>query len=341
MESLEGVRKILIHRKRPDLAHFLRQSRLELDESDTYGSRLFSRITTAEIHAPLEDYEHLRALSQSDRDMILQALLEIHPPKDYDPEITQLEFRVDQRALGAYIITDEELLEEIDAQRSLMIAVATGGPPIKTVNQEYIERREWIQSALKERGLRDPNPYFDLWRWYGKWSSGDLPTYQSRRECISDIYEPLIERIKQGGLTRGAEVFDGPSGWVRVDRGLDEIRRRLEEASTEEQFQTVGLLCREALISLAQTVYDSSRHTPMDRTDPSETDAKRMLEAYLANELAGGTNEAARRHAKAALALANDLQHRRTATFRQAALCAEATTSVVNLIAIISGRRNP
>jgi hypothetical protein len=341
MEALEGVQKILIHRKRPDLAHFLRQARLELDESDTYGSHLFSRITTAEIYAPLEDYERLHTLSQGDYGIILQALLEIHPPKDYGPEITQLEFRVDPRALGSYTITGEELVEEIEAQRSLMITVATGGPLIKTVNQEYIERQVRIQSALKERGLRDPNPYSDLWRWHGKWSSGDLPSYKSRREYISDLYAPLIERIKQGRLSQGLEIFDKPTGWVRVDRGLDEIRRRLEEASTEEQYQTIGLLCRETLISLAQTVYDPSCHTPRDGTDPSQTDAKRMLEAYLAKELGGGTNEVARRYAKAALDLANDLQHKRTATFRHAALCAEATTSVVNLIAIISGRRNP
>jgi hypothetical protein len=38
-------------------------------------------------------------------------------------------------------------------------------------------------------------------------------------------------------------------------------------------------------------------------------------------------------HAKAALDLANDLQHRRTAGFRDAALWAEATSAVVNLIA--------
>ena len=68
--------------------------------------------------------------------------------------------------------------------------------------------------------------------------------------------------------------------------------------------------------------------------------AKRMLDAYIAAELSGGPNESARRHAKAALTLANDLQHHRTADYRQAALCAEATTSVVNLIAIISGQRD-
>jgi hypothetical protein len=65
-----------------------------------------------------------------------------------------------------------------------------------------------------------------------------------------------------------------------------------------------------------------------------------MLDAYIAKALAGGANEVSRRHAKAALDLANQLQHDRTASFRDAALCEEATTSVVNLIAIIAGRRN-
>jgi len=341
MDSLESVRRILIYRKRSDLAQLLERARLELDESNTYGSYLFSRLTTAEIYAPIHDCERLRALSQKDQDLILEALLEVHPPRDHDIEITQLEFRLEPGSPTDYLVSDDELLREIEAQRNLMIAVATGGPRINTVNDKYQRRRNWIQTALKERGLRDPNPYSDLWAWYGKWSSGDLPTYKSRRQYISELYEHLVERIRQGTVSRGAEIFEEPTGWARVDRGLGEIRRRLEEASTEEQFQAIGLLCRETLISLAQTVYDPSLHNPADSVTPSETDAKRMLEAYLAEELGGRTNEVARRHARAALALANDLQHRRTANFRQAALCAEATASVVNLIAIVSGRRDP
>jgi hypothetical protein len=126
-----------------------------------------------------------------------------------------------------------------------------------------------------------------------------------------------------------------------VDRTITEIRLRLETAKTEEQFQAVGLLCREALISLAQTVFDPNKHPILDGVDVSKTDGKRMLEAYLAMELSGGENKIARQHAKAALDLANETQHRRTAGFRQAALCAESTTAVVNLIAIISGQRDP
>jgi hypothetical protein len=122
---------------------------------------------------------------------------------------------------------------------------------------------------------------------------------------------------------------------------VGEIRDRLASARSEEQFQAVGLLCREALISLAQAVYDRARHPPLDGTEPSATDAKRMLEAYIAVELAGGANEETRRHGRSSLDLANMLTHRRTAAFREAALCVEATTTVVNVIAIVAGRRDP
>ena len=237
-------------------------------------------------------------------------------------------------------MTDDELIGEIEAQRSLMIAVATGGPRIPHVNAQYVERRERIATELRRRGLPHPNPHGDLWAWYGRWSAGDMPSWQSRRAHLSEIYQPLIDQIRAGPSATGAHVFKEPTGWPRVDRGIYEIRRTLEKAETEEQFQAVGLLCREVLISVAQVVFDPQRHPPEDGVAPSDTDAKRMLDTYIAAELPARPNEGVRRHARAALSLANDLQHHRTADYRQAALCAEATTSVVNLVAIISGRRD-
>lgn len=235
-------------------------------------------------------------------------------------------------------MTDDQLVIEIEAQRNLMVAVATGGPKIQDVNDLYRERRDRIAQELRHRNLADPNPHGDLWAWYGRWSAGDLGSWASRRAHLSEMYQPLIDQIRNN--VTGTRLFEAPTGWSRVDRGVYEIRRRLEQADVEEHFQAVGLLCREVLISVAQVVYDAQRHQAEDGTPPSETDAKRMLDAYLSTELSGGPNEGVRRHAKAALSLANDLQHHRTATYRQAALCAEATTSVVNLIAIISGRRD-
>ena len=136
------------------------------------------------------------------------------------------------------------------------------------------------------------------------------------------------------------EVFAQPTGWQKVDRQLQEARLRLETATSEEQYQAVGLLCREALISVSEAVFDPSRHPTIDGIDASTTDAKRRLEAIFEKELNGSANEEARAHAKAAVKLAYALQHKRTADFRTAAMCAEAASTVVNLLAIIFGRRD-
>ncbi len=237
-------------------------------------------------------------------------------------------------------MTNDELLSLLEQQRNLMVAVATGGPKIQLVNDQYIQRRDEIIEELRARALSDPNPHGDLWAWYGRWSSGDLASWASRRTHLSEMYQPLIDQIKARQPSTGTTLFEEPTGWPRVDRGIYELRRRLEQADSEEQFQAVGLLCRETLISVAQVVYDPQRHPTEDHVAPSGTDAKRMLDSYIAVELAGHPNEGVRRHAKAALSLANDLQHHRTADYRKAALCAEATASVVNLMAIISGRRD-
>ena len=147
---------------------------------------------------------------------------------------------------------------------------------------------------------------------------------------------PVFAPRKRGSRV---EVFQEPTGWQKVDRQFQEVRLRLDSAHSEEQYQAIGLLCRETLISVAQESYDRTRHISADGVEPSDTDARRMLEAIFEADLRGSTNEEARAHAKAAVRLALALQHKRTADFKTAALCAEATLSVVNMLAILAGRR--
>ena len=148
--------------------------------------------------------------------------------------------------------------------------------------------------------------------------------------------KPVYAHQKTGSRV---EVFEEPTGWQKVDRQIQEMRLRLDTAESEVQFQAVGLLCREILISVALEVYDPAKHKSADGVKPSDTDAKRMIEGIFEVELKGKANEEARAHAKAAIRLTLALQHKRTADFKMAALCAEATFSVVNIIAVLSGRR--
>jgi hypothetical protein len=132
----------------------------------------------------------------------------------------------------------------------------------------------------------------------------------------------------------------GPTGWKRVDRALEKAHAQLLESRYEEDYQAVGHLCREIIISLGQAVYDPAIHKSPDGVEPSETDGGRRIEAFLETTVAGGSNESMRKYVRAALALTVQLQHKRTAHFRAAALCLEATSSVANILAILSGRRD-
>lgn len=233
-----------------------------------------------------------------------------------------------------------ELLINLGRLRDMMIAVSTGGPRIDDVNAEYRKLYAETDYQLSEIGIENENPFPDLWDWYGHWGSGDLPSYRSRRDYLSALFKPMLQKVR--AAARGLPINETkPTGWAKVDRTIGEARRQLAKAQTEEQFQIVGLLCREAMISLAQAVYDPVRHPPVDDVASSDTDAKRMFDSFFTAELDGSTNEALRRHARASFQLAVALQHKRTAGFRDAALCVEATSSVVNVIAIVSGKRDP
>lgn len=233
-------------------------------------------------------------------------------------------------------MTDADLIKAIESLKAKLITVSTGGPRINDVNDQYQQVYAEVAATLKRRSLENPNPFDDLWQWHGRWSSGDLPSYASRRAFVADMYGPLLNRIR----TWREEAFE-ETGWPRVDRTVGALRDKLAASTTEEEFQSVGLLCRETLISLAQAIYDAEKYPTLDGVRASETDAKRMLEAFIAAELSGGANDEARKHARSALELALKLQHDRTAEFRDAAMCVEATTSVTNIIAIVSGRRDP
>ena len=233
-------------------------------------------------------------------------------------------------------MNERELLQRLERLQSTMISVAAGGAKIDDVNAEFRSTYAEVAIEFSQRGLQNPLPFQNLWDWYGRWRTGDMEKYQQRREYVNRIFKPLVTSILAGG----SREFQ-PTGWERVDRTLHRCRQLLANAAAEEDFQGVGLLCRETLISLADIIWDAERHPTLDDIKPSATDAKRKLEAYIAVELASGANEHFRKHARASLDLAVALQHRRTAGYRDAAMCLEGTTSMVNLLAIIQGRRDP
>ena len=121
--------------------------------------------------------------------------------------------------------------------------------------------------------------------------------------------------------------------WHRVDGNLWSARRRLQTAENEEDFQAVGVLCRETVISLGRAVFDERLSTSLSKV--SSTDAKTILAKYFDLELPGSSNQELRSYAKSCLSLANSLQHNRAATYTQAELCIEACAHLVVIVRIL------
>src|SRR5260370_28201198 len=86
-------------------------------------------------------------------------------------------------------MTDEELITEIEHQRHLMTAVATGGPPIQEGNQLYVEQRGRIAAELRRRNIDDPQPHRRLWEWYAPSAAGDTAARASPMGYRSQDYQ--------------------------------------------------------------------------------------------------------------------------------------------------------
>jgi hypothetical protein len=232
-------------------------------------------------------------------------------------------------------MTVEELRASVEQQKALMIAVATGGPRIDDRQREYTARRREIAAELRRRGLADPNPYGDLWAWYGHWSA-NLAGYASRRAYISELYHPLLDAIDHlDERNLGGRLQEAVTGWDRVDDQLAQLRERFATANSVEDFQAVGLLCRDVFISLAEATFVADDHLPEREELPGPADAKRRLGFVVDVVAAGGSNQELRALLKATFDFANKVQHARAATLDEAALVAEATVASVNLMRVL------
>ncbi len=93
-------------------------------------------------------------------------------------------------------MTIKELIKIIEKIKYLMVAVSTGRILIDEINAEYQAAYQQVDTELRVHGLENPNPYSNLLEWYGKWSTGDLPSYQSRSRFLSEMFTPLIRELE-------------------------------------------------------------------------------------------------------------------------------------------------
>ncbi len=96
----------------PDIAELLSLSTHNLNESSSYGSRLFSTLSTFEIISPPRQTAQLNTLTAEQKQKIRNAVLLIYPLMDNSPEITEIIFTA-----NASYSKDVEFVQFIDEKQ--------------------------------------------------------------------------------------------------------------------------------------------------------------------------------------------------------------------------------
>lgn len=127
-----------------------------------------------------------------------------------------------------------------------------------------------------------------------------------------------------------AMTLDGEMAPV-LFRKLKSIATLIDTAIEIEDFQAIGVQCREVLIELGNTIY--SPDMAGEEEQPQASNFKKKAELFVKFYLSGSENSDYRSYFKklteATWDYANKLTHSQTATFYEASTCVSLTTSLV------------
>lgn len=136
----------------------------------------------------------------------------------------------------------------------------------------------------------------------------------------------LMERLMARHNPSGVEERDRLTGaWRRVEQAFE----ALDAAGEAEEFQAVGMRCREALLSFVHSVANASMLRDGE-TAPKKSDFLHWSELIAEHVAAGASNERVRGYlkdlAKAVWELVNWLTHAKNAVKTDATLATEGTS---------------
>ena len=245
---------------------------------------------------------------------------------------------IDWNAIGG-LNGRTQLKQNIETMKNIMVSVATGGNRIQDEDDRYKKLQTQIVRDCKKLNLTYNNNFSSLWDWYGKWSTS-FSKYQERRVFIKELFAPTLAYFEETENYNNIETIVQLDDWERIKRTVTKIKRDSNNARDEEDFQTVGLLCRDVIISLAQAVYNPLVHGTTDDTGKQigNADAVRMIGNYVSVKLNGSHNKELRAYAKATNDLANQLTHKRSATKKDMLLIVSSTIALINFIGIIEDK---
>lgn len=93
-EDIRALQEILELEGRHDLADLLSKSTSKVRSSGTYGSQMYSVLSSFEIYSPVKENFILKKKSDQDHRVIFDSVLQIYPVRSEAPEIVEVEFLI-------------------------------------------------------------------------------------------------------------------------------------------------------------------------------------------------------------------------------------------------------
>ncbi|HVQ40138.1 MAG TPA: hypothetical protein VMS31_21540 [Pyrinomonadaceae bacterium] len=199
---------------------------------------------------------------------------------------------------------------------------------------------QWLRPSSRVTGpwkvnRSDLAQYFDFLD--RPWLRGEQlirPLFDRTRVHDREVLLVKFVFAPDGALAWEYAAGDPALGWPAVDRLLARIETLLVSSIATDDLQQVGLLARDLTIVLAQTV----SHVVAEKlAGVSTSDSKAMLAAYFEHKLRDDRKQFTAL-ARSVYDLAVHLQHKRTATVSDAALCGRAAIALAEIVRVIADR---
>lgn len=312
------------HGEYPEIGYIMKDVEYEIEnnDSDPFWSTATSILV---ISGQNEVCDALAILDDYTKKDICKAI------SAYDSDLVTIEdYSINKRGpstdIKLNVICDGIIL------RQMLINSSTGKQRIQDINTDFKIKVAEFNHQYHSLNHKSEIPFDDLWSWY-KYYKEKFGTYHERRNYIKELFKEIFKNLIVVDISNP----EAPpvTGWDAVDRILKKCANQFATAKITEDYQQIGLLCRETFISTASIVYNTEMGNSEDGTVPSKTDSKRMLEIYIENKLNGQSNQTIRKYLRSSIDLSNELQHKRTASKVDAAICLQATISVVKTIMFI------
>src|SRR4051812_28737499 len=114
--------------------------------------------------------------------------------------------------------SDEELIQLVEDQRDLILAIATGTSITPDLDLEYARRRRQIADELDRRRIANPLRWRDLREFWSSVAAPRMTTYRERREHIHGLVTPMIERLERSRSGIATEDWaETHEGWEALD----------------------------------------------------------------------------------------------------------------------------